>query len=113
MIIGFVENGEIQIYDNIDHAMSEWGRYPSDIMSDVIIFFEEDGAWLKPIPNYAPRTWYRWFNKLISVNFKRSIKNDNYQDSINYLINHETIKLAENKYFSSLKELKGRYPDNE
>jgi hypothetical protein len=109
MIIGFVEDGEVRVYDDLSQAMEEWARFPEDLLSDVIVLYDDDGAWLKPVPSYAPRTWFPWRRKLLSVDMVRAVKDGDQQDSLGYLLSHEAASLAPNHLVSSLEELRLKF----
>ena len=113
MIIGYLTTGEIRVYEDIDSVISEWGQYLIDLVSEEIILYDNDGAWLKPIEKYAQRTWYRWYKKLESVEFKRVEIVDSTQDSLSFLLKYEATTLTKNKYVESLDELRKLYPHNE
>lgn len=66
MIIGY-EMGEVSVYENLDAVMAEWAKYYMHVITEEILFFDNDGTWLEPIEIYAPRTWYRWFKKTRAV----------------------------------------------
>lgn len=60
MITGFVEDGEVRVYETLSQAMDEWGQHPTDLLSDVIVLFDDDRTWLKPVASYASRKWFPW-----------------------------------------------------
>ena len=97
MIIGVLEYGEIRIFDDIDHVMREWGPYPSDVESGVIIFYDADGVWLEPVHAGEP------------FRLRRNESPDETVDSIDLAL-FEAETLIPNAYFSSLDELRARFP---
>jgi hypothetical protein len=112
MVIGIVEDGEARVYSSLAEAMDEWKKFPADLASDVIIFYDEDGTWLRPAESYLPVTWYRWRRKLASVVLERAGKTDDYQDPLPFLLHTQVTRLAPNKIIQSLDELKAKYPWN-
>ena len=56
MIIAIREDGEVRIFESEEEVLREWGRYPRDVESDVVVFYSEDGAWLKPVFAKAARS---------------------------------------------------------
>lgn len=113
MIIGITENGEAIIYSSIDDALNEWKQFPSDLDSDVIIFYTKNGRWLKPIFEYAPKQWYQSGQKIKSIKLQETKEQENYQDTLNYLLKYEVKKLLPNKYVNNLEILKNMFPYNE
>lgn len=110
MIIGFLEHGEVRVYANLPQAMEEWAKFPTDLLSEVITLFDDDGTWLKPVAIYAPRIWFPWSRKLMSVEMHRAKENENRQDTLGYLLRHEAVSLAKNSYVDSLQQLRLSYP---
>ena len=47
MVIGVLEYGEVRLYESMDQVMREWGPYPADVASQVIVFYDTDGVWLE------------------------------------------------------------------
>jgi hypothetical protein len=47
MIFAFVEDGTIVVYEDEAAARKEWP--PIDVESSVVVFYGEDGTWLKPV----------------------------------------------------------------
>lgn len=109
MVIGYLEDGTVRVYSNRDAAMREWGQYPTDLLSDVIILYDDDGTWLEPVARYLPKTWYRWWSKLGGVDLIRSTKKGG-QDPLAYLLHYEATRLEDNHVISSLEQLKARFP---
>jgi hypothetical protein len=97
MIIGALEYGEIRIFDDIDHVMREWGPYPSDVESGVITFYDADGVWLEPTDASEP------------FQLSRNKNPDETVDSIALAL-FEAATLIPNPYFSSLDELRAKFP---
>ncbi len=108
MIIGYLEYGEVRIYGSLAHALSEW-KYPCDLLSDVIIFYDSDGTYLRPIANFSPKKWFQLKPRVSSVELQRDTGNSE-QDSIGYLLMHEASRLAPNPFVSSLEELRLLFP---
>ena len=46
MIFGFVEDGTVEVYDDVASAKGQWTA--PDVDSEVVVFFTEDGVWLEP-----------------------------------------------------------------
>ena len=108
MIIGVVETEEVRLYASISEAMEEWGSYPTDIASDVVVFYDEDGTWLKPVMKYA-RRWYQLKPRVVSVELRRATA-DEYEDPLGYKLQYEVSRLAPNALVSSLEQLRALYP---
>lgn len=113
MIIGLLESGEVKIYENLEEVMQEWGQYPEDILSDVIIFYDEEGNWLQPIARYTSNKWFKWWERLVAVDLVKSDDAEAFQDSLAYMLNYEATTLEKNSRFKSLDELKAKYPYTE
>lgn len=114
MIVAYIEDGSVEIYASLEEAMLVWGKYLEDIISDVVIFYDNDGAWLKPQEQYEIPKWYRLRKKIIGVSFGGvEIPNNEFgygQDPIGYLVAHEAKSLKPNTFVHSLEELKLLYP---
>ena len=108
MVIGVLETGEVRLYASLAAAMEEWGDYLSDLASDVIVLYDEDGTWLKPVETYG-RKWYQLRPRLMSVELRRASE-DEYHDSLGYLLKHEATTLASNPFVRSLEQLRQMYP---
>ncbi len=112
MIVGFVENGEVRVYENLPQAMDEWAEFPIDLLSDAIVLYDDDGTWLKPVASYAPREWFPWLKRLVAVEMIRSDPSDEPPDELGYLLHHEAVSVVPNSVVGSLDELRQRYPWN-
>lgn len=108
MIIGLVENGTVKIYEDIKQVLKEWGQYPTDLLSEVIILYNEKGTWLEPIAKYSSQRYFKWLKKLEKIEFIDN--SDHYQDSLEYMLHFEALTLENNKYFKTLDELRSQYP---
>jgi hypothetical protein len=51
----------------------------TDLVSDVVVFYDEDGTWLEPIEQYAPRKWYQCKPTVVSVNLRRASQEKTHQ----------------------------------
>jgi hypothetical protein len=109
MIIGFIEFGEIRVYEDISHVLDAWAKFPTDLLSDVIVLYDDDGTWLEPVATYRKRKWFPWLKTIESVQLVRN-ENDHHQDSLPYLLHNEAKSLATNHLVKSLQELRIRYP---
>lgn len=47
MIIAVIEGGTIEVVEDLAEARRSYE--PIDVESDVIVFYDEDGTWLKPV----------------------------------------------------------------
>jgi hypothetical protein len=112
VVIGIVETGEARVYASINTALAEWGLYPTDIASEVVIFYDNDGTWLKPVERYM-RKWYHLRPQLVSVELRRAEPDDTYQDKLGYMLRHEVVKLAPNSFVTSLEQLRQMHPWDE
>ena len=113
MIIGMMETREIRIYASIDDALAEWGAFPTDLLSDVIIFYDQDGRYLQPIANYAPKKkWFQLRPKIYSIQLRRETAISPLQDPLPYVLHYEAISLVPNPWVDSLERLRSMYPYN-
>ena len=110
MIIGFLETGEIRIYSSIADALIEWGPFPSDVASDVAMFYDQDGTRLKPVERFAPRKWFQLQPTVLSLELERESPHETSSDPIGYLLNCEATHLAPNTIVDSLEELREMFP---
>lgn len=110
MIVGFVEDGQVRVYESLDGVMAEWGNFPSDLLSEVILLYDEDGTWLMPEGVYERWTFLPWPQRLRSVTFERANASEHGRDELGYLLVYEALSLAPNTRFASLDELRERYP---
>jgi len=110
MIVGVLENGEVRVYESLEKVMLEWGRSPADLLSEVIVLYDDDGSWLKPVGVYGSRKFLPWLQKLRSVYFERTDAAQAGQDELSYLLALEAVSVAPNDLVSSLDELRRRYP---
>jgi hypothetical protein len=110
MIIGIDEARRARIYGDMEDLRHEWGAFPSDVLSETIRFYDEDGKWLKPEGIYKPRWWLPWSKRLVDVSFEAIDASSAGQDDLAYLLAHETHSLGSNVYVRSLAELQCRYP---
>jgi len=108
MIIGVTENGEVTLFDNLDHVMREWGRHPVDVACEVIVFYDEDGAWLEPVVTMR-RRWLGLGERIDSFTLRRNVSPGPGIDPVGLAL-FESSSLAPNPYFKSLDELKTRFP---
>jgi hypothetical protein len=109
MIIGVVEYGEVRIFDNIAHVLSEWGQYATDVESEVIVFYDADGAWLEPILTHMPRRWFGLRKGATVFTLHRNIHPESKAiDPISQALN-DAETLMPNSYFKSLDELRTRF----
>jgi hypothetical protein len=110
MIVGFVEGGEVRVYESLDKVMVEWGKFPFDLLTEVITLYEDDGTWLMPSGVYEPRKFLPWLKRLSSVTFERASATEHARDELGYLLAYEAASLAPNTQVSSLEDLRRRYP---
>ena len=99
MVIGVLEYGEVRLFESMDHVMREWGPYPADVASEVIVFYDTNGVWLEPV-------FTRGFT------LRRNTTPDASVDSLGLAL-FEATTLAPNPYFGSLDELRARFPFDE
>lgn len=108
MIIGVLEDGEITLFDDLDHVMREWGRHPADVASEVIVFYDEDGVWLEPLVT-TRRRWLGLGETIDGFTLRRNAAPGPGIDPLGLAL-LEASSLTPNKYVKSLDELKARYP---
>ena len=99
VVIGVLEYGEVRLFESMDQVMKEWGPYAADVVSEVIVFYDNDGVWLEPV-------FTRGFKLCRNTNPDASV------DSVNLAL-FEATSLAPNPYFASLAELRARFPFDE
>ena len=99
MVIGVFEYDEVRLFESMDQVMREWGPYPADVASEVIVFYDTDGVWLEPV-------FTRGSN---AFTLRRNTTPDASVDSIGLAL-FEATNLAPNQYFDSLDELRVRFP---
>jgi hypothetical protein len=97
MVIGVLEHGEIRIFDDVAHAVREWGRYPADVESGVITFYDADGAWLEPIVSHQ------------LFQLRRNESPGAAADHIGVAL-FEASTLLPNPHVKTLDELRARFP---
>ena len=110
MIIGYLETGEVRVYSNLSEAMEEWANFPTDILSDVILFYDLEGQFYQPSPKYAKRRWYQLSSKIESFAFSPCDPKDIHEDTLGYLLHYEATKLQENPHIKSLDALRKLVP---
>ena len=114
LVIGVTEWCEVRVYDSLAAVLSEWGPYPTDLLSDVIMLYGEDGSWFEPIPKYVRRfRFLPWPMELACVEL-RAMDPSAYgaygQDTLPMKLHHESESLRPNGHFASLDELRRMYP---
>ena len=109
MIIGVLEDGEVRLFENIDETMAHWGSNPTDVLSQVIVFYDGDGVWLEPVVTKGPRRWFGLRDGSKAFTLRR---NDAPADSVDAieLALFEATSLMANRHFGSLDELRARFP---
>jgi len=108
MIIGVIENSEVRVFEDIDEVMREWKPYPSDVASEVIVFYDEDGTWLEPVFKELPRRWFGLKGGIEFLELRRSSSHGKAIDPINLAL-YEAKTLVPNRHVSSLEELRSRF----
>jgi len=110
MIIGIVESGEARLYRDTDAMLLEWRNYLEDLISGVITLYTESGQYLEPLGIYGDRRWYQPRRKLTGVQFLERAPAEAGEDDLGYLLRPEVTHMQGNPFFSSLEELRKRYP---
>jgi hypothetical protein len=109
MIIGLLEYGEVRIFDSIDEIMARWGSHPTDLSSQVIVFYDSDGVWLEPVVAKGPRRWFGLRDGIEAFTLRRNAAPADSVDSIGLAL-FEAATLVANRHFGSLDELRARFP---
>ncbi len=109
MIFGFVEGGEVRVFDDLAHAIREWAPYPEDVESEVIVFYDSDGIWLKPVTTSEPRRLMGLLPGAKRFELVREAAQDSDVDPI-WLALFEASTLVPNAHVGSLAELRARFP---
>jgi hypothetical protein len=109
VIFGVVEGGEVHVFDDLAHAAREWAQYPDDVESDVIVFYDSDGTWLKPVISREPRRLLGLLPGAKRFKLVREAARDSAVDPI-WLAFLEASTLAPNEHVGSLAELRARFP---
>ncbi len=108
IVIGVLEYGEVRLYESMDQVMKDWGPYPADVASEVIVFYDTDGVWLEPVFTRARRRpGLREGIKAFTL--RRNTTPDASVDSIGLAL-FEATSLAPNRHCNSLDELRARFP---
>jgi hypothetical protein len=102
VVIGVLEHGEVRLFESMDQVMRDWGQYAADVVSEVIVFYDTDGVWLKPV----------FTRGIEGFTLHRNTTPDASVDSIGLAL-FEATSLAPNPYFDSLDELRARFPFDE
>ena len=102
VVIGVLEYGEVRLFESMDQVMKEWGPYAADVVSEVIVFYDNDGVWLEPV----------FTRGIEAFTLRRNTTPDASVDSIGLAL-FEAASLAPNPYFDSLDELRARFPFDE
>jgi len=102
VVFGFVEGGEVRVFDDEGHATREWAQYSRDVESEVVVFYDSDGKWLKPVMSTS----------LSGAKQFDLVRGESPGDGIDpiCLAVREASSLAPNMYFASLSELRSRFP---
>jgi hypothetical protein len=108
MIIGVLEDGAVELFDDLDHVMREWARHAPDVASEVIIFYDEDGVWLEPLVTMR-RRWLGLRETIDSFTLRRNASPGPGIDPVGLAL-FESSSLAPNPYVTSLDELRTRFP---
>ena len=90
--------------------MTEWEPFPSDVASEVVVFYDEDGTRLRPVEQYASRKWFQLQPTLLSFELEREPAQVTSSDRIGYLLKYETTNLAPNPIVGSLEKLREMFP---
>ena len=105
MIFVFVEDGTLEVVESLEDAQKYEGI---DVESDVFIFYDEKGVYLKPIFT-TPNKVKSIFGLFKTVESGEYIlvpeQNDTDSDSIDIML-AETVALEQNKWFQSLDEVR-------
>ena len=107
VVIGVLEYGEVRLFESMDQVMREWGPYPADVASQVIVFYDADGVWLEPVFTRGRRLGLREDIKAFTL--RRNTTPDASVDSIALAL-FEATSLAPNRHCDSLDELRARFP---
>jgi hypothetical protein len=108
VIFGVVEGGEVRVFDNLACAVREWAPYPDDVEAEVIVFYDSDGTWLKPVMSRDPRRLLGLLPGAKRFELVREAAHDSV-DPI-WLALFEASTLAPNSHVGSLAELRARFP---
>ncbi len=112
MIIGILEYGEVRVFEHEGAVMQAWRNYPQDLAAQVIVLYDNDGSWLEPVFTPGPRRWFGLLRGTPSVSLRRARALEPGVDPIGLAL-LEATTLVPNKYYSSLEELRERYPFTE
>lgn len=109
VIFGIVEGGEVRVFDDLAHVAREWAPYPDDVESKVIVFYDSDGTWLKPVITREPRRLLGLLPGANRLQLVREAAQDSVVDPI-WLALYEASTLVPNVHVGSLAELRARFP---
>lgn len=104
MIIAVIEDGTIEVVEDLAEARRNYE--PIDVESDVIVFYDEDGTWLKPV--FTRPNKKQLFGLVLEqgeYELRREIELDPGVDPFDAAI-AETVAMEPNRFFSTLSELR-------
>lgn len=101
----------MRVFDDLAHAVREWAPYPDDVESEVIVFYDSDGTWLKPITTREPRRLLGLLPGPKRFELVRATEQDCSVDPI-WLALSEASTLLPNVHVASLAELRARFPED-
>src|SRR5262245_4109646 len=104
-----MERGEVCIFDDVAHAMKDWGQFADDVESEVITFYDADGTWLRPLVTQGPRRLGGLLPGIRTFELVRDANLDQAVDPI-WLALFEASTLIENSHVASLSELRALFP---
>jgi hypothetical protein len=110
VIFAVVEGGEVRVFDDLAQAAREWAPHPDDVESEVIVFYDADGTWLKPVITREPRRALGLLPGAKRFELVREEAQDPRVDPF-WLALLEASALAPNPYVTSLAELRRRFPE--
>lgn len=104
MIIAVIEDGTIEVVEDLAEARRNYE--PIDVESDVIVFYAEDGTWLKPV--FTKPNRYRFFGFVLEQGEYDLAPDPNLDSTVDPfdVALAESVALEPNPYFASLDELR-------
>lgn len=108
MIIGVLESGDVQIFEDVDAALREWRPHARDLESGVITLYDDDGVWLEPVVTRRPHRWLPFASSVGDVELRRNPDSD-WPDPIGVALD-DAVELLPSQHVGSLAELRARFP---
>ena len=108
VVFAILEGGKVFVFAGVAEALHKFGKYWRDIDAGVVVFYDDDGVWLKPEIQSGPRRWLGLMPGVHGVTLTRSAQLD-FTDPLELAL-FEAASLESNEYFGSLEDLRRKFP---